>query len=137
MRHLISFVSVFTLFSAQSFAGNAKKEAKEHTKAADAPAKFIKGLLTDSKGMTLYTFDNDTANSGKSACNEGCIQAWPALSAAADAKNSGDFTVVVRNDGSKQWAFKGKPLYTWVQDKKPGDTTGDKFKNIWHVVKEK
>ena len=70
-------------------------------------------------------------------CNEGCIAAWPALAAKADDKASGDFSVISRDDGSKQWAHKGKPLYLWVNDKKAGDTTGDNFNKIWHVVKEK
>ena len=36
----------------------------------------------------------------------------------------------------KQWAYKGKPVYTWSKDTKPGDMTGDNFNNCWHVVKE-
>ena len=55
--------------------------------------------------------------------------------AAADAKPMGDLTVITRDDGSKQWAFKGKPLYLFAKDTKPGDKTGDNFKEIWHVVK--
>jgi predicted lipoprotein with Yx(FWY)xxD motif len=56
------------------------------------------------------------------------------LAAAADAQPSGDWTIVARDDGSKQWAFKRKPLYTWKDDKKPGDVTGDGVNNVWHVV---
>ena len=55
---------------------------------------------------------------------------------ADDAKGAGDWTVVVRDDGLKQWAYKGKPVYTWVKDTKPGDTTGDGFNNgVWHIAK--
>ena len=92
-------------------------------------------VLADSKGMTLYTFDKDTTP-GKSACNGPCAQNWPPLAAAAKAKPMGDWTVVTRDDGSKQWAYKGKPLYTFAKDKKPGDTTGDGFlNNAWHAAK--
>jgi len=91
-------------------------------------------VLGDAKGMTLYTFDNDTA-AGKSVCNGPCAQNWPPLVAKAGAKPEGDFTVITRDDGSKQWAYKGKPLYTWAKDTKPGDITGDGFKNVWHIVK--
>lgn len=92
-------------------------------------------LLADSKKMTLYTFDKDTTPS-KSACNGPCAQNWPPLAAKADAKPMGDWTVVTRDDGSKQWAYKGKPLYTFAKDKKPGDTTGDGFlNNAWHAAK--
>jgi predicted lipoprotein with Yx(FWY)xxD motif len=83
--------------------------------------------------MTLYTFDKDSA--GKSACVDACAKAWPPAMAAADAKPMGDLTVITRDDGSKQWAFKGKPLYLFAKDTKPGDKTGDNFKEIWHVVK--
>lgn len=90
------------------------------------------GTLTDGKGMTLYTFDKDAG--GKSACNGGCATNWPPLSATADAKADGDWTVIARDDGSKQWAFKGKPLYRWAKDQKPGDKTGDNVNNAWHVA---
>jgi predicted lipoprotein with Yx(FWY)xxD motif len=90
-------------------------------------------VLTDSKGMTLYTFDRDTA--GKSNCNGQCAQNWPPLMAAAGAQSSGDWTVVTRDDGSKMWAYKGKPLYTWVKDSKAGDTTGEGVNNVWRVAK--
>ena len=91
-------------------------------------------VLGDAKGMTLYTFDGDKMM-GKSACNGPCAQNWPPVVAKADAKPAGDFTVITRDDGSKQWAYKGKPLYTWVKDTKPGDITGDGFKNVWHIIK--
>ncbi|MBI1205405.1 MAG: hypothetical protein GC182_23115 [Rhodopseudomonas sp.] len=91
-------------------------------------------VLTDGKGMTLYTFDKDT--DGKSACNGPCATNWPPLMAAADAKAGNGYTVVVRADGGKQWAHGGKPLYTWKNDKKPGDITGDGFLNgAWHIAK--
>ncbi|MGE0661043.1 MAG: hypothetical protein AB7F36_16095, partial [Reyranellaceae bacterium] len=48
---------------------------------------------------------------------------------------AGDWSVVTRDDGAKQWAYKGKPLYTWVKDARPGDTTGDGVNNVWHVAK--
>ncbi|MGE3907691.1 MAG: hypothetical protein AB7F36_17195, partial [Reyranellaceae bacterium] len=78
-------------------------------------------ILTDAKGMTLYTFDRDTAT--KSNCNGQCAVNWPPLMAST-AGAAGDWSVVTRDDGAKQWAYKGKPLYTWVKDARPGDTTG-------------
>ncbi len=89
--------------------------------------------LVDAKGMTLYTFDRDAG--GKSACNGPCAGNWPPLMAGADAKDMGAWSVVTRDDGAKQWAYKGKPLYTWVKDTKAGDITGDGFLNgAWHVA---
>lgn len=105
---------------------------------ADKPAMVAENakgkILTDAKGMTLYTFDRDAG--GKSACNGQCAVNWPPLMASASATNSGDWTVVTRDDGSKMWAYKGKPLYTWIKDTKPGETTGDGVaNNTWHVAK--
>jgi predicted lipoprotein with Yx(FWY)xxD motif len=105
------------------------------TSPAPAPAKMTDGALTNSAGMTLYTFDRDAAGSGKSVCNGPCAQNWPPLMATADAKAEGDWTVVTRDDGAKQWAYKGKPLYLWAKDQKPGDRTGDGFNNAWRVAK--
>jgi predicted lipoprotein with Yx(FWY)xxD motif len=48
---------------------------------------------------------------------------------------SGDFSIITRDDGSKQWAVKGKPVYYWAKDSKPGDKTGDGFNGIWHAAK--
>lgn len=86
-------------------------------------------VLTDTHGMTLYTFDKDP--SGKSVCNGKCAENWPPLAAAADAKPTGEFSIIMRDDGSKQWAYEGKPLYGWVKDTKPGDVTGHRFNNVW------
>jgi predicted lipoprotein with Yx(FWY)xxD motif len=102
-----------------------------------APAKTAdtaKGkALVDGKGMTLYTFDKDAG--GKSMCNGPCADNWPPLMASADAKATGDWTVVARDDGKMMWAYRSKPLYTWKKDSAPGDTTGDGFNNgVWHMA---
>ena len=102
--------------------------------AQDAPAKKMGGMMTNNAGMTLYTFDKDAG--GKSACNGPCAGNWPPLMAPGDAKPSGEWSIITRDDGSKQWAYKGKPLYLWSKDQKPGDMTGDGFNGIWHVVKD-
>ncbi|GAB1575605.1 hypothetical protein [Bordetella petrii] len=100
---------------------------------AQAPVKTQDGMLVDPSGMTLYTFDKDSA--GKSVCNDQCAKAWPPLAASADAKAQGDYSIVTRDDGSKQWAYRGKPLYLFVKDAKPGDKQGDNVKEVWHIVK--
>lgn len=100
-----------------------------------APAQAKDGVLAGGNGMTLYVFDKDVAGSGKSTCNGPCATLWPPAAVAADAKAEGDLSIVTRDDGSKQWAYKGKPVYTYAADKKPGDVTGDNFKDVWHVIK--
>jgi predicted lipoprotein with Yx(FWY)xxD motif len=101
-----------------------------------SPAPMAKdGMFVTAKGMTLYTFDKD-ATPGKSVCNGPCATNWPPALVADDAKASGAWTVVTRDDGLKQWAYKGKPLYAFVKDAKPGDKAGDGFLNgAWHVAK--
>ena len=102
--------------------------------AADpAPVKKVDGVLVDAHGMTVYTFDKDVAGSGKSACTGQCAQNWPPVKA-GDAALPAPYSTVVRDDGSKQLAYQGKPLYTFVKDKKAGDRAGDKKMNAWHVV---
>lgn len=91
-------------------------------------------VLTDAKGMTLYTFDKDAK--GASSCYGECAQKWPPLIAAAGAKADGKFTQVKRKDASMQWAYDGHPLYLWQKDKKPGDVTGDGVGKVWHAAKE-
>jgi predicted lipoprotein with Yx(FWY)xxD motif len=96
--------------------------------------KKMNGTMVNGSGMTLYSFDKDAG--GKSMCNGPCTANWPPAMAVADAKPKGDWTIITRDDGSKQWAYKGKPVYTWSKDAKPGDMTGDNFNNAWHVVKD-
>ncbi|MDP2817736.1 MAG: hypothetical protein Q8O29_05560 [Polaromonas sp.] len=100
-----------------------------------APAKVADGVLVGPSGMTLYVFDRDTAGSGKSVCNGPCAANWPPLMASEMDKPAGDYSVITRDDGTKQWAMKGKPLYYWIKDTKAGDKTGDGVQNVWHVVK--
>ncbi|WP_130903516.1 MULTISPECIES: hypothetical protein [unclassified Pseudomonas] len=101
--------------------------------AAD-PAMMKDGMMVDHNGMTLYTFDKDSG--GKSMCNDECAKNWPPMMAPAGATAEGKWSVIKRDDGKMQYAYDGKPLYTFVKDKKPGDMTGDKMKDVWHVVHE-
>ena len=103
--------------------------------ASASPAKTADGVLVGPNQMTLYTFDRDMAGSGKSVCNGPCAANWPPFMATASDKATGDYSIVTRDDGSKQWAFKGKPLYYWVKDTKPGDKTGEGFNNVWRAAK--
>jgi predicted lipoprotein with Yx(FWY)xxD motif len=102
---------------------------------AIAQPKPADGALVGATGMTLYTFDKDTAGSGKSACNGACATNWPPFMAADSDKPAGDFTIVTRDDGKKQWAAKGWPLYYWAKDSKPGDKTGDGVNGVWKTAK--
>lgn len=102
---------------------------------APAPAKVADGVFVGANGMTLYTFDRDAMGSGKSACNGPCAANWPPLMASTSDSASGDWSIVTRDDGSRQWAYKGKPVYFWVKDTKSGDRTGDGVNNVWHLAR--
>lgn len=90
------------------------------------------GLLSDNAGMTLYTFDMDKG--GTSHCYNLCAGMWPPAIAPSKAAAHGNYSLVTRSDGAKQWAYRGKPLYLYRQDNRPGDTFGDGVKAVWHVV---
>ncbi|HYA46372.1 MAG TPA: hypothetical protein VEF92_02370 [Burkholderiales bacterium] len=102
---------------------------------AVVPVKVENGLLVSLDGMTLYVFDRDrAAGPGKSVCLGQCVAHWPPLAAAEDASPRGDYGIIAREDGRKQWTYKGRPLYLWIKDQKPGDRTGDDLNRVWHVV---
>jgi predicted lipoprotein with Yx(FWY)xxD motif len=92
------------------------------------------GLLTAKNGMTLYTFDKDKANSGKSACLNECITLWPAVPVAEASTSAAEYGSLVRADGFKQLTFRGQPVYFFGGDKKPGQANGDKLGGVWHVI---
>jgi predicted lipoprotein with Yx(FWY)xxD motif len=91
-------------------------------------------VLTGPSGMTLYTYVNDV-EPGKSACSGTCAEHWPPFRPDANAPVARDpLSVIIRDDGSKQYAWKGKPLYYWSRDRKVGDVGGHKFRDAWLVA---
>ncbi|MDD5112160.1 MAG: hypothetical protein PHG85_06415 [Candidatus Altiarchaeota archaeon] len=96
----------------------------------------LNDFLADSNGMTLYIFTKDEP--GKSNCYGQCAASWPPLltegSPLAGSDITGRLGVVERTDGTKQVSYNGMPLYYWVNDKAPGDTTGQGVGGVWFVV---
>jgi predicted lipoprotein with Yx(FWY)xxD motif len=89
-------------------------------------------VLVDARGMTLYTYAEDQP--GVSNCGMLCREYWPPALAPAGAQPTGDLTLI--GDGDRgQWAYKDRPLYTYVDDKAPGDVTGEGVDGEWYVVK--
>ncbi|MCA3104367.1 MAG: hypothetical protein ING98_21080 [Rhodocyclaceae bacterium] len=103
------------------------------TPGSAAPARVSNDALVDSRGMSLYTYDKDA--DGKSVCVAVCARNWLPLVATASNRAAGDYTIITRDDGSLQWAYKGRPLYAWIKDKKPGDRTGDAFDKAWTLAR--
>lgn len=83
--------------------------------------------------MALYTFKNDTK--GVSNCYDECAANWPPLLTNDVSMAGGAYLIIDRNDGNKQWAKDGLPLYYWIQDKKIGDVTGDGMGGAWDVAR--
>lgn len=84
-------------------------------------------ILVDSSGRTLYLFKADVG--GKSACSGACATAWPPLLVTAKPTAGGGLTAsklgtITRSDGTQQVTYNGHPLYLFVKDAKPGQTTG-------------
>lgn len=102
-----------------------------------------KEYITDSKGMTLYFFTKDNVGTidkpPKSNCATGCRENWPPYFSkkimVSKNLNSADFTSFLREDGNRQTAYKGWPLYYFYKDVKPGDILGEGLQNIWFSAK--
>ena len=90
-------------------------------------------VLSDKDGMALYTFDKDSRKT--SNCNGDCAVNWPPLLAAGTDHKNGKLSVIDRADGTRQWAYKGAPLYYWIGDTAPGDINGDGVGGVWHLAK--
>jgi predicted lipoprotein with Yx(FWY)xxD motif len=90
-------------------------------------------VYADSQGRTLYEFDKDV-QPGKSSCYGDCAKAWPAMAAGADDKPVGAWSIIARDDGVRQWALKGRPLYAYAEDKQPGDAKGQNVSEAWHMA---
>ena len=87
-------------------------------------------------GFTLYTFDDDLGSSG-SNCNGECANVWPPV--ISDEKvidNISGLGEVVRNDGSMQTTFKGRPLYFYSGDNEIGEFSGEGVAGTWSVVRQ-
>lgn len=123
---------------ANGHGGGGEAPAAPKAEAVPAPARYVLTKqghkLVDLKGMTLYFYARDT--SGKtSSCDGKCAEAWIPLAAPANAQATGDFTPITRNDGSKMWAFRYRPLYTSVADKAPGEANGTATTLQWRIAR--
>ena len=108
---------------------------KEDNTTMPQVAQSRKGLvLVDPKGMTLYYFDRD-ATGDRSTCEAKCSEKFAPLAAPNNAKANGDFTLITRNDGTKMWAYRYRPLYKFHDDQAPGETHGTDLELLWHVAR--
>jgi predicted lipoprotein with Yx(FWY)xxD motif len=111
---------------------NPAPSGDEYAPNLSAP-RTIGRVVTTVAGVTLYTFDDD--RNGASTCYDECAKHWPPLIALSTARAYRRMTLTRRTDGQQQWAYDGKPLYTYIDDKTPGDIKGDNVGNAWHVIR--
>lgn len=138
MLRLVVMAVALLLSAGEAFAHGEEPAPPPKKEAPLFPVKVVQSrkgaIFVDLNGMTLYTFDRDTAGN-KSTCEGTCAERWKPLAAADDAEAKGDFTVIVRSDGSKMWAYRYRPLYTSQYDKAPGDINGYDPANLWHIAR--
>ena len=128
MRGLLRVIACVVLSGAQSvLAGGLPAEVRLRASGAGQ-------FLTDARGMSLYFYAQDT-QPGKSACVAECAKNWPPLRAAAAAGSGGDWSLIERADGAPQWAWRGRPLYSYAKDSYAGGMLGDGVgNNAWRVA---
>ncbi|WP_187270696.1 COG4315 family predicted lipoprotein [Lacisediminihabitans profunda] len=95
-------------------------------------------VIVDGTGLTAYVFDKDTPNSGSSACTGQCASLWPAITSKSATPQvsgiTGKIGTITGVEGGKQVTVNGRPIYTFAQDKAPGDINGQGVGGIWYVV---
>jgi predicted lipoprotein with Yx(FWY)xxD motif len=103
-----------------------------------APTSSHGTILVNSQGMTLYHLSGE--QSGKLICtSSACVAVWHPLTVTAGTTPSGTVAsigTITRPDGTVQVAYKGEPLYTFAQDRQPGETNGQGIKDVgtWTVI---
>ncbi|MHB1206245.1 MAG: COG4315 family predicted lipoprotein, partial [Rhodospirillaceae bacterium] len=80
-------------------------------------------VFSDPRGMTLYTYDKDPL--GKATCADDCAKSWLPAPAPKKPQVFGEWSVIARADGVRQWAYRGKALYTFFKDVDPGSVGGN------------
>ena len=95
-------------------------------------------IVVDGKGMTAYYFLKDTKDSGTSACSGDCAAAWPAITTENATPTvtgvTGEVGTITGTDGKLQVTIDGRPIYTFAQDKAPGDVNGQGLNSVWYVI---
>ena len=129
---LAAVVALSAVAVPMALAGGSKTVAGEAT----APS-LHKKVLTNTKGLTLYTLSGETK--GKFICTTSeCLKAWPPLLVKPGTTPKGPVKLgTVKNpEGKTQVTFKGMPIYTFEGDSKKGEANGEGLKDVgvWHAV---
>jgi predicted lipoprotein with Yx(FWY)xxD motif len=120
------------LFGSLATATTSKRVVKE----ANSPS-LGKTILTANNGLTLYSLSAE--KHGRFICKGSCLKDWHPLVVAKGVKPTGPVplgTIKRPDNGQRQVTFKGKPLYTFDDDRKKGDAKGEGFEDVgtWHAA---
>jgi predicted lipoprotein with Yx(FWY)xxD motif len=131
---VIAALTLLSTLSTNAFAGDAAQAGSSAptTSAAKIVTVGGKQIVADRNGMTVYSFDPDTA--GVSTCYNGCAKEWPPVLVSATDAIVAPYGTTVRKEGTIQLTISGHPVYLFIDDKAPGDITGDGDDGIWHIV---
>jgi predicted lipoprotein with Yx(FWY)xxD motif len=145
---VLAFAGLAVAVSGCGGAASASGTATTSSSGTTVAVKHVNGVgnvLVDSKGDALYSPDQEA--NGMILCKGSCTAIWVPLTLSAGAKptGAGDANTMLgtvhRPDGSLQVTFRGKPLYTFVEDTSPGMVTGNGFHDqfggqqfTWHVA---
>lgn len=95
-------------------------------------------VVVDAEGMVVYYFTNDEADSGVSACEGGCLEAWPPVLTDSETPEAegvtGELGTIETPDGEMQVTINGMPIYYFAEDEAPGDTNGQGVNDVWYVI---
>jgi transforming growth factor-beta-induced protein len=101
-----------------------------------ASQRLVGGTNSTNPGFTLYAFDSDLGSAG-STCNDSCATNWPpVLVTDGEVANISGLSLMTRDDGSSQAAYKGRPLYFYSGDTEASDTSGQSVSGWWKVGQE-
>ena len=101
-----------------------------------ASQRLVGGTNSTNPGFTLYAFDSDLGSAG-STCNDSCATSWPpVLVTDGEVANISGLSLMTRDDGSSQAAYKGRPLYFYSGDTEASDTSGQSVSGWWKVGQE-
>lgn len=94
-------------------------------------------IVVDGEGMVVYQFDDDQRGAGESMCEGQCLENWPPVPGSDDVELegvTGEVGTITGTDGTEQLTLNGWPLYYYVGDQAPGDTTGQGVQDVWWVL---
>ena len=131
-RTILSLIATMLLTACASNGQEPPAAPAAPTPVAASKSQPQQVIVTDANGMTVYVHDTDPPS--KSYCNEGCAEYSPPVRPTPGFPLGGKFSIITRKDGTSQLAYDRRPLYTFKFDQRPGDTKGDGWQGIWHVL---